>query len=69
MGLQFVQLLFMGCDLLAQLDHLLAHPTVRRVLIGAFVPVQVSFHRWHVIDRQVEPVQFMAALKKVLALS
>ena len=62
-----IQLLFVRGDLLAQLDHLLAHPAVGRVLVGAFVPVQVGFNRRHVVDRQVEPMQLMAAGKALEA--
>ncbi len=44
-------------DLLAQLDDLLAHPAVGRVLIGALVPVQVGFQLRHVAHRQHRVVQ------------
>jgi len=45
---------------LAQLDHLFAHPAVRGILIGAFVPVQVCFHGGQVVDRHCYVIQVVA---------
>ena len=48
-GLQ--SLLFLCNHALAQFRDLLAHPAVGRVLVGAFMPVQVRFQRRHITDR------------------